>query len=65
MYLILLSWHFLFDRLSGMSPFQGDTDEETLNNIVAMNYEIEDKYFPDTSENAKEFIKNLLVKDQR
>ncbi|XP_048849276.1 death-associated protein kinase 2-like [Brienomyrus brachyistius] len=50
--------------LSGMSPFQGDTDEETLKNIVTMNYEIEDRYFPDTSENAKEFIKNLLVNDQ-
>uniref|UniRef100_A0AAY4C3N3 Protein kinase domain-containing protein n=1 Tax=Denticeps clupeoides TaxID=299321 RepID=A0AAY4C3N3_9TELE len=50
-------------RLSGMSPFQGDTDEETLRNIVSMNYEFEDRYFSDTSAVAKDFIQNLLVKD--
>ncbi|XP_028835860.1 death-associated protein kinase 2-like isoform X2 [Denticeps clupeoides] len=49
--------------LSGMSPFQGDTDEETLRNIVSMNYEFEDRYFSDTSAVAKDFIQNLLVKD--
>ncbi|KPP75504.1 hypothetical protein Z043_105243, partial [Scleropages formosus] len=50
--------------LSGMSPFQGDSDEETLKNIVGMNYEFEERYFPDTSEAAKDFIQKLLVKDQ-
>ncbi|XP_076837710.1 death-associated protein kinase 2-like isoform X1 [Brachyhypopomus gauderio] len=50
--------------LSGMSPFQGDTDEETLQNIVDMKYEFEDQYFRDTSDMAKDFIEKLLVKDQ-
>lgn len=48
-----------------MSPFQGDTDEETLRNIVAMNYEFEDQYFSQTSAMAKDFIEKLLMKDPR
>ncbi|KAI4876224.1 hypothetical protein NFI96_017959 [Prochilodus magdalenae] len=51
--------------LSGLSPFQGETDEETLKNIVAMNYEFEPHYFSRTSSMAKDFIQKLLVKDQR
>ncbi|MFT7805181.1 death-associated protein kinase 2-like [Arapaima gigas] len=50
--------------LSGISPFQGDTDEETLRNIVAMNYEFDDFHFKQTSSMAKDFIQKLLVKDQ-
>ncbi|XP_048365513.1 death-associated protein kinase 2-like isoform X3 [Sphaerodactylus townsendi] len=49
--------------LSGMSPFQGETDSETLSNIVSGSYEFEDKYFSQTSELAKEFIRQLLVKE--
>ncbi|RVE66715.1 hypothetical protein OJAV_G00110190 [Oryzias javanicus] len=51
--------------LSGMSPFQGDTDEETLRNVVAMKYEFEDPYFKTTSSMAKDFIQKLLVKEPR
>ncbi|XP_026874907.2 death-associated protein kinase 2-like [Electrophorus electricus] len=50
--------------LSGMSPFQGDSDEETLRNIVDMKYEFEDQYFSATSDMAKDFIQKLLIKDQ-
>ncbi|XP_060614211.2 death-associated protein kinase 2-like [Anolis sagrei] len=49
--------------LSGMSPFQGETDPETLSNVVAGNYEFEEKYFSQTSEMAKDFIQQLLVKE--
>ncbi|KAI4889177.1 hypothetical protein NFI96_032643 [Prochilodus magdalenae] len=49
--------------LSGMSPFQGDSDEETLRNIVDMKYEFEDQYFSQTSDMAKDFIEKLLMKD--
>lgn len=49
--------------LSGMSPFQGDSDEETLRNIVEMKYEFDDQYFSQTSAMAKDFIQKLLVKD--
>ncbi|KAJ8267814.1 hypothetical protein COCON_G00129860 [Conger conger] len=50
--------------LSGLSPFQGDTDEDTLTNIIRMNYAFEEYYFRETSEMAKDFIEKLLVKDQ-
>ncbi|KAG7457885.1 hypothetical protein MATL_G00232020 [Megalops atlanticus] len=50
--------------LSGMSPFQGDTNEETLRNIVEMNYEFDDRHFKQTTAMAKDFIQKLLVKEQ-
>lgn len=46
-----------------MSPFQGETDAETLTNVVAGSYEFENKYFSQTSEMAKDFIGQLLVKE--
>ncbi|KAG9278490.1 death-associated protein kinase 2 [Astyanax mexicanus] len=49
--------------LSGLSPFQGDTDEETLRNIVDMKYEFEEQYFSQTSDMAKDFIEKLLIKE--
>ncbi|XP_056400890.1 death-associated protein kinase 2-like isoform X2 [Hyla sarda] len=51
--------------LSGLSPFQGETDAETLTNVVSGNYEFDDRFFKDTSYMAKEFIQQLLVKDPR
>ncbi|KAM7080332.1 death-associated protein kinase 2-like [Ciconia maguari] len=49
--------------LSGLSPFQGETDAETLSNIVAGAYEFEESCFSQTSEMAKDFIGHLLVKE--
>lgn len=49
--------------LSGLSPFQGETNEETLRNITVMNYEFVARYFSMTSSMAKDFIQKLLVKD--
>ncbi|XP_069758983.1 death-associated protein kinase 2-like isoform X3 [Narcine bancroftii] len=51
--------------LSGASPFLGETKQETLANISAMNYDFDEEFFSHTSELAKDFIKNLLVKDTR
>ncbi|XP_031727141.1 death-associated protein kinase 2 [Anarrhichthys ocellatus] len=48
--------------LSGLSPFQGETDEETLTNISVMNYAFPVQYFSMTSSMAKDFIQKLLVK---
>lgn len=50
-------------RLSGLSPFQGETDAETLSNVLAGAYEFEERYFSDTSDMAKDFIQQLLVKE--
>lgn len=52
-------------RLSGASPFLGDSKQETLGNISAMNYEFDEELFSNTSELAKSFIRQLLEKDRR
>uniref|UniRef100_A0A3B3TMD0 non-specific serine/threonine protein kinase n=1 Tax=Poecilia latipinna TaxID=48699 RepID=A0A3B3TMD0_9TELE len=49
-------------RLSGLSPFQGETDEETLKNVIATNYQFNKHYFSMTSSMAKDFIMKLLIK---
>ena len=51
--------------LSGLSPFMGDSDVETFSNITGLCYDFEDDAFEHISEDAKDFILNLLVKDQR
>ncbi|XP_061653710.1 myosin light chain kinase 2, skeletal/cardiac muscle isoform X2 [Phyllopteryx taeniolatus] len=47
--------------LSGLCPFLGDDDNETLNNILACQWNFEEQEFVDTSEEAKDFITRLLV----
>ncbi|KAM6899515.1 death-associated protein kinase 2 [Xenentodon cancila] len=49
--------------LSGLSPFQDDTNEQTLKNIIDMKYQFEDRYFSTTSSMAKDFIQKLLIKN--
>ena len=56
------SHHF---RLSGSSPFLGDTQQETYSNISHVDYDFEDEVFDNISETAKEFISKLLVKKSR
>lgn len=51
--------------LSGASPFLGDTKQETLANISAVNYEFDEEFFSSTSELAKNFIRGLLEKETR
>uniref|UniRef100_A0A673N7F9 non-specific serine/threonine protein kinase n=1 Tax=Sinocyclocheilus rhinocerous TaxID=307959 RepID=A0A673N7F9_9TELE len=51
--------------LSGASPFLGETKQDTLGNISAMNYEFDDEFFGHTSELAKNFIRQLLEKDTK
>ncbi|XP_041042130.1 death-associated protein kinase 1 isoform X3 [Carcharodon carcharias] len=51
--------------LSGASPFLGDSKQETLANVSAVNYEFEEEFFKNTSGLAKDFIRKLLVKDPK
>ncbi|XP_023674118.1 death-associated protein kinase 2 isoform X1 [Paramormyrops kingsleyae] len=51
--------------LSGASPFLGENKQETLANISAMNYDFDEEFFSHTSDLAKSFIRQLLVKDTR
>lgn len=47
-----------------MSPFLGDDDNETLNNILACQWNFEEEEFKDISDEAKDFITRLLVKSK-
>ncbi|XP_050929314.1 LOW QUALITY PROTEIN: death-associated protein kinase 2 [Lates calcarifer] len=51
--------------LSGASPFLGDTKQETLGNISAVDYQFDEELFSNTSELAKSFIRQLLEKNTR
>ncbi|KHN81711.1 Titin [Toxocara canis] len=51
--------------LSGLSPFLGDTDEETLANVSAADWGFDDPSWEDVSPMAKDFICRLMVKDKR
>lgn len=62
---VLLTPRFVFNSLSGASPFLGDTKQETLANVSAVNYEFEEEFFRNTSALAKDFIRRLLVKDPK
>ncbi|XP_070569690.1 myosin light chain kinase, smooth muscle-like isoform X2 [Ptychodera flava] len=48
--------------LSGLSPFMGDNDAETLTNVTAGEWDFEDESFDEISEDAKDFIEQLLIK---
>uniref|UniRef100_A0AAY5L3Z9 Protein kinase domain-containing protein n=1 Tax=Esox lucius TaxID=8010 RepID=A0AAY5L3Z9_ESOLU len=47
--------------LSGLCPFLGDDDNETMNNILACRWNFEEAEFTDISEEARDFISKLLV----
>lgn len=47
--------------MSGLSPFMGDTDAETLTNVQLAEWDFDDPVFDDVSEEAKDFISSLLV----
>lgn len=49
-------------RLSGLSPFAGDTVQDTYSNILRVKYDFEDEAFDNISEDARIFIQDLLVK---
>uniref|UniRef100_A0A672HMR6 Myosin, light chain kinase 5 n=1 Tax=Salarias fasciatus TaxID=181472 RepID=A0A672HMR6_SALFA len=51
--------------LSGESPFQGNSDAETLASVTAAEWEFDEESFDDITEEAKHFIGSLLVKDAR
>ena len=54
----------IFPRLSGLSPFMGDTDLETMANVTIAEYDYEDEAFDKVSDLAKDFIDKLLIKEK-
>ena len=51
--------------LSGLSPFLGDSDNETLMNVSNADYDFDDGegIFDQISDSAKQFMESLLVMD--
>jgi len=52
-------------RLSGASPFLGNTNQETFTNITQVDYRFDEEFFANTSDLAKDFIQQLFVKQPR
>ncbi|XP_071743068.1 uncharacterized protein [Lepeophtheirus salmonis] len=50
--------------LSGLSPFMGDTDLETMANVTIAEYDYDDEVFDNVSDYAKDFIDKLLMKEK-
>lgn len=50
--------------LSGLSPFMGETDVETMANVTIAKYDFDDEAFDEISVSAKDFITKLLLKDK-
>lgn len=55
---------FFVPRLSGLSPFAGNNDIETLKNVKACDWEFDEEAFQHVSDDAKDFIRRLLVKNK-
>uniref|UniRef100_A0A8C8MI39 Myosin light chain kinase, smooth muscle n=1 Tax=Oncorhynchus tshawytscha TaxID=74940 RepID=A0A8C8MI39_ONCTS len=51
--------------VSGLSPFMGDNDNETLSNVTSATWDFEDDAFDEISDHAKDFITMLLKKDMK
>ena len=51
--------------LSGLSPFLGDSDSETLANVTRADFYFPEDDFPPVSEDARNFICQLLIKNPR
>uniref|UniRef100_A0A8C4W6U9 Myosin light chain kinase 2 n=1 Tax=Gopherus evgoodei TaxID=1825980 RepID=A0A8C4W6U9_9SAUR len=51
--------------LSGLSPFLGDDDTETLNNVLEAKWYFDEEAFEGISDEAKDFVSNLIVKQKR
>uniref|UniRef100_A0A670YPI0 Myosin light chain kinase 3 n=1 Tax=Pseudonaja textilis TaxID=8673 RepID=A0A670YPI0_PSETE len=51
--------------VSGLSPFLGETDAETMNYIINCNWDFDAEAFEQVSEEAKDFVSRLLIKEKR
>ena len=49
-------------RLSGLSPFAGEDDLDTLQNVKQCDWEFDEDAFSHVSQEARDFIRALLVK---
>ncbi|KAL1250200.1 hypothetical protein QQF64_021205 [Cirrhinus molitorella] len=50
--------------LSGLSPFLGDDDSQTLNNVLMGNWYFDEDAFEHVSAEARNFVSNLLIRER-
>lgn len=50
--------------MSGLSPFAGENDIETLKNVKACDWDFDEEAFTNVSQEGKDFIKKLLLKNK-
>ncbi|XP_070808947.1 myosin light chain kinase 3 isoform X1 [Pituophis catenifer annectens] len=50
--------------VSGLSPFLGENDAETMNYIINCNWDFDAEAFEQVSEEAKDFVSRLLIKEK-
>ncbi|XP_067303310.1 myosin light chain kinase 2, skeletal/cardiac muscle [Pseudorasbora parva] len=50
--------------LSGLSPFLGDDDGQTLNNVLMGNWYFDEDAFEHVSAEARDFVSNLLIRER-
>lgn len=53
-----------FFSLSGLSPFAGENDIETLKNVKACDWDFDEDTFAIVSDEGKDFIRRLLIKNK-
>lgn len=54
------NFHFIYS-LSGLSPFAGDNDVQTLKNVKACDWDFDLEAFKHISDEGKDFIRKLLI----
>lgn len=54
-----------YSSLSGLSPFGGQDDNETMENIRKNDIRFPNEVFGDISDDGKDFIKKLLLKNRK
>ena len=54
-----------FNSLTGVSPFWNNDPDITLSNVTRAEWNVPDILFQDVSDEAKDFLSKVLVKDPR
>lgn len=54
----------VFVLLGGVSPFYSDNRERACANVTEIRYTFPEDFFSDVSDEAKDFIEELLIRDQ-
>ena len=54
-----------FNSLTGVSPFWNNDPDITLSNVTRAEWNLPDILFQDVSDEAKDFLSKVLVKDPR